>query len=143
MRAEIADLTEMVIELGGIIATLVQNQVVATQQITAQPEPVAAPVAAPKKSNRAIKAIDHVSDGWNSTDALANAMGVSPTIAYRKLYYLMGQGNVEYSDGRWRKKPPAVAAKPKTNGKVNGRHAAALAKLPKSKTKQRRLALVQ
>lgn len=104
MRAEIADLTNMVIELGSIISSLVPQEPIIQQ-----------PISPPKKpSVRSIKTIEYVSQGWNSTEALARAMDVLPGVAYHKLYYLMKKGDVEMENGRWRLKPKIIAPK---NGK--------------------------
>ena len=46
-----------------------------------------------------------VSEGWNTTDALARDMGLSREVAYRKLYYLVTTGVAELCGGSWRKKP--------------------------------------
>lgn len=114
MRAEIADLTNMVLEL----ATEVGNLCSAMKSQAADDIPAFIPgpvMATPKKPGlRAIKAIDFVTPNWNTTAALAVSMGVEPTIAYRKLYHLMKQEKVELSQGQWRRAPPPA---PKLNGK--------------------------
>lgn len=103
LRAEIADLTELVLDLSGAV-TVLRDHVV-YQSIPTAPLPAPAEIIPQKKpSVRSIKTIDFVSEGWNTTDALAKAMGVETTIAYRKLYYLMKQEKLELSGGRWRKK---------------------------------------
>lgn len=129
VRAELADLTDMVLELGTIVSGL--SDTVKQSMRAFEPAPRTAPVALaieelmppapppprPVKPNfRSIKAIDHVSENWNTLDALAASMGVEAKFAYRKLYYLMRKEEVERSsDGCWRRRPMK-----KTNG--NGRH---------------------
>lgn len=106
LRAEVADLSELILSM----MTMVKELIAVTP-----PEPVmvAAPVQmvppAPKKpSTRSIKTIDYVSESWTSLDAIARDMNLEPTIVYRKLYYLLQQGKLELSDGRWRRKPKKI-----------------------------------
>jgi hypothetical protein len=97
LRAEVGDLTEMILELTSRLDHVLASKIAAPPAVVAVPEP--------KASVRSIKAITYVSDNWNSTDAIARDMGLSPTIAYRKLYYLYQQEKIEMDGGRWRKKP--------------------------------------
>lgn len=98
LRAEVCDLTELVLELASRL-----DGVLGAKRETA---PASVPVEAPKPASvRSIKAINFVSENWNSTEAIARDMNLSPTIVYRKLYYLHQQGKVEMDGGKWRKKP--------------------------------------
>lgn len=111
VRVELAELTDKVLELAGMVSTLCQTmQQPAPQQIApAAPEPAPEPQATifdERRERRKVLAIEHVSANWNTTAALAKSMGVEPNIAYRKLYYLLRINAVEFSDGRWRKVPP-------------------------------------
>lgn len=148
LRAEVSDLSELVLEMAGMISSL-KDAVAA--QAAPMPVQIAAPVVevptflpppAPpqqplplfqvlhpiqkKRSVRSIKTIDYVSDAWSSTDAIARDMGLKNSIAYMKLYYLMRKDIIEMSDGRWRKKPvtkpviAAIAANKRKANKANG-----------------------
>jgi hypothetical protein len=129
MRAEIADLTNFVLELGGIVSGLcdiIKQQPV--MQITAQPSPEPVPIPAflppepmPLKTRapntRGSKVIDYLSFNWNSLDAIARDMGLSPIVVKRKLVYLYQKDLVQLDQGRWRKTPPKFPAK-KPKGKA-------------------------
>ena len=117
MRAEIADLTNFVLELGTIVSTLVDKLTPQAPQPAEMPAPIPIflPPALPLKrapSTRSKKAIDYLSLNWNSLDAIARDMELEPFLVKRKLVYLAKLGKVELSDGRWRKTPPPK--KPKT-----------------------------
>lgn len=105
LRAEVADLTEMVMELTGIITALRDHVTPAPAPIP-EPEPPVKPPEIVKPSVRSIKTIEFVSEGWNTTDAIARDMGLPKEVAYRKLYYLTKTNEVELCGGSWRKKPP-------------------------------------
>lgn len=96
LRAEIGDLTDLVLDLATTIKSLM-------------PAPAPAPVAAappPKKSEPRIKVIDSVTKNWNTTETIARELGLSKEMAYRKLYYLTTTGKVELSPmGMWRRSP--------------------------------------
>lgn len=98
LRAEIGDLTDLVLDLATTIKSLVPAQA---------PAPVAAPAAPPpKKSEPKIKVIDSVTKNWNTTETIARELGLSKEMAYRKLYYLTTTGKVELSPmGMWRRSP--------------------------------------
>lgn len=123
LRAEVGDLSEMLLEAVTTITAIVKDLAAAqSAAIAAPPPPAPAPVE-PKPSVRSVKTIDFVSDAWSSTEAIARDMELPANIAYRKLYYLAKQQVIELSGGRWRKKPPVkvlplVAAGRKT--KLNG-----------------------
>jgi predicted transcriptional regulator len=123
LRAEVADLTELVLEMASeisVVRELVQiisvspavvpaAPVVEMPQFlppeSAPPSPPPPPAPAPKKKpTTRIKAIDFISEAWSSTEALARDMGLHPRMAHRKLYYLMQCGRIEQAEGRWRKK---------------------------------------
>lgn len=104
LRAEVADLTEMVFELAGVITSLRDHVTPAPPPAVVAPEPIVVPQMI-KPKIRSIKALDFLSEAWNTTDALARDMGLSKEIAYRKLYYLMKNDQAELCGGSWRKKP--------------------------------------
>jgi hypothetical protein len=139
LRAEVADLTELMMKMYGSIRML--RHTIATMQNAPAPAalvevptflpPAVAPPPPPqealplfqvlqpqqvlkplvkKPSVRSIKTINFVGDAWSSTDALARDMGLPVKIAYMKLYYLMKQDIIELSGGRWRKKPEIKVA---------------------------------
>lgn len=123
LRAEVADLSELTLRMMTML-----KELIAVSPPVDVPAFIAPPPPAPSgPSIRSIKAIDFVSNNWNSLDALARDMGVDQKFAYRKLYYLLKQGDVELENGRWRKKQqPAAAiipevAKRKARG-LNGHH---------------------
>lgn len=129
LRAEVADLSELVLELASMIST-VKDRVVAAPvempqllpQPAPAPEPAQPPAPEPKKpSVRSIKTIDYVSEAWSTTDAIARDMGLPRNVAYMKLYYLSKQNIIEQSGSSWRKKPkPGLVKKTR---RLNG-HAA-------------------
>lgn len=129
LRAEVGDLSELVLELAATITDL-KAIIGAPPAPPIQPElPVATPVMVSAKPSMRIKAIDFVSENWSSTDALARDMNLTPMFAYRKLYYLVTRDKVELCNGNWRKKPQqkpeeknVVAAFSKTQ--TRRRHAA-------------------
>lgn len=136
LRAEVVDLTSVVLHLGRRInrvlslltsatasttaaeGTSPAEQIEQTEHVEPVPalpvppiEPIAGSIAIPvyaKQQFRGTKAIDHVTANWNSTDSLAKAMNVPRNIAYRKLYYLQGLDLVENDGDRWRRKPSPV-----------------------------------
>lgn len=116
LRAEVSDLSELVLMMNKTLRELIAVTPPAEVPQSLPPPPP----PAPKPSVRSVKAIDFVSTAWNSTDALARDMGLPPKTAYQKLSYLMRQDLVELSGGRWRKRPEApepvaiVAQKRKT-----------------------------
>lgn len=112
LRAEVGELTEMVFELAAVISSLrgdlapkAEAPVVAVNMDAPTPAATTKRVTTP--GIRSIDALDYVSSGWNSTEALARDMGLSATQTYAKLYYLMTKkgAEIEVSGGRWRKNP--------------------------------------
>lgn len=124
LRAEIAELTDLVIELGGTVIEMrkaAEDAKVAATPLPPEPAPI---IVEEKPSVRSIKAMDFLTLNWCSTDAIARDMQIEPDIAYRKLYYLLQKGSAEHHQGLWRKKraetiPAGVVAKHR-NGKTNG-----------------------
>jgi hypothetical protein len=100
MRAEIADLAELVMSLRDRI-----EDVLTKPELTPEPAPIVE-----KLSTRSKKAIEYVSAGWNSIEALARDMELPLKIALRKLDYLAKTGKVEIMRGQCRLKP--APAKP-------------------------------
>jgi hypothetical protein len=116
LRAEIGDLTDLVLDL----VTTIKNLSPASS-----PAPVAeiaAPVIAlPAKTTR-VKIIEHVTKNWNSTETIARDAGLTKEMAYRKLYYLSTTGKVQLSPmGLWRLTPEINLHR------ANGSHAVAVA----------------
>lgn len=110
LRAEVADLTDWVVDMAGIVSTLrdvlvAQRTPVVEEPVQPQEKPPSPIPESKKPSVRSITTIDFVSDAWSSTAAIARDMGLPANIAYRKLYYLMRQDIIELSGGSWRKKP--------------------------------------
>lgn len=140
MRCEIADLTELVLELGSLVSKLcdIEKPPVAIAAQAPQPQEPAPPPPPPKRARntRGNKVIDYLSNNWNSLDAIARDMGLEQIIVKRKLVYLAKNGAVELSDGRWRKTPPPkaeTAAVPKAKRKkVNGLSHALNAKIKRN-----------
>lgn len=113
LRGEVADLTELVLEMASMFSKMRDER---TAPVVEQPVVIMQPPE-PKVSVRSIKTIDYVSESWSSAAAIARDMGLPPNITYRKLYYLLRQDLVEQSNGSWRKKPPT-----KPSPKLNGKH---------------------
>jgi hypothetical protein len=102
LRAEVSDLTEMLLEMRDMWMTQMAPPLV-PESVHCEPGP----------SVRSIRALDHVTEAWNSTETIAKAMGLPREIAYRKLYHLTRNGGpLELSDGRWRKKPQHLTVVP-------------------------------
>ncbi|WP_456679441.1 hypothetical protein [Bradyrhizobium sp. S3.7.6] len=95
MRAEIADLTDLVMSLRDRI-----EDVLTKPEPKPEPEPIVE-----KLSTRSKKAIEYVSAGWNSIEALARDMELPLKIALRKLDYLAKTDRVEIMRGQCRLKP--------------------------------------
>ncbi|MGY3615636.1 hypothetical protein [Bradyrhizobium sp. USDA 10063] len=144
MRAEIAVLTDLVLQLLTTIPAPATPAVAPepTVPVSAEPTPVepapAVVVEAPANNQpfRRVDILACVCDGWNSLEAIAKAAGIPAKFAYRKLYYLQQKGELETSEGRWRRKPkpklelvtgratrPPAKAKPK-NVKLTGKRKA-------------------
>lgn len=92
LRAEVADLTDLVLDLTGAL-TLVRDHVIA------QAPPPA------KRSVRSVRVIDLISaDRWTSIDDVAAAAELPRIVTYRKLQYLRQHGQAEASGGiYWRR----------------------------------------
>lgn len=124
LRAEVSDLSEMILMMNKTLRELIAVTPPTEVPEFIPPPPPPAPIRKP--SVRSIKAIDVVGVNWSSTDALARDMGLDPVIAYRKLNYLMKKDLIELSGGRWRKKPevpvpePVVIAQTKKPRALNG-----------------------
>jgi hypothetical protein len=110
MRGEIADLTDAVFRLTRVVAQMKQIVMPTPVAPVVQESPPVEvkPVEVKKPAPRRIKAIEHLSESWNTTDALARSMGISKEFAYRKLYYLVKIDAAELCGGSWRKKPPSL-----------------------------------
>lgn len=108
LRSELAELTDLVLDMSNTI-TLLRDKLLLSDTQEQKPEPVV--VELKRSSVRAIKVLEHLCDGWNTTEALAGSMGLTPRITYRKLYYELQKGNVELSGGRWRRTPKLQLAK--------------------------------
>jgi hypothetical protein len=106
LRAEIADLTDLVLELAArldqphMMVPIPSHTVLAPTSELPMPMPH---VAIKPPSYRSVNAIEYVSEGWTSTAGIAKSMNVPENIAYRKLYYLMTKGMVEKTGERWRR----------------------------------------
>lgn len=130
LRAEIGDMTEMIFELATVLSDLkkqLEDAKVAAAPPPAPPAPITVQAEPEKKKLRGVGYIDFVSLNWNSTEVLARDMGLDPQIAYRRLYYLMQKGMIEYHQGLWRKKrsdaiPAGIAAKHRNGTTLNGHH---------------------
>lgn len=115
LRAEIGDLTDLVLDLATTIKGLMPAS--APAPVIATPTPPAIP---PRKIEPKTKIIDHVTKNWNSTETIAREAGLTREMAYRKLYYLSTKNRVELSPmGMWR-----LGSQYKPNGS-NGVHAPA------------------
>lgn len=111
MRAEIADLSELVLTLRDRLEDVLTTPLMPAPE-TLAPEP--APIVE-KPSTRSKKAIEYVSSSWNSVEALARDMELPRIIALRKLKYLEKKGEIEFERGRCRLKeqePEHVAVLP-------------------------------
>lgn len=99
LRAEIADLTDIVLELSEKLAAM------QAPAKTPAPDPVTTTVTDDKKPTvHSIKAIDYLKDYWVSTFELARDMGLTEDQTYGKLWYLKSKGEAELDHGRWRKR---------------------------------------
>jgi len=104
LRSDVADIVDLLLDVSNAIAELKSMQ--SAQQPTILASPESAPTySAPKPSVRSKKAIEYVSAGWNSLDALARDMDLPVNITYRKLYYLKNLGLVELEGGKCRLTP--------------------------------------
>lgn len=122
LRAEVADLTEMVLELVGKMDGVLSVAVQAAPAPAPAPPPITLmPVArgTRKQPYRGIDSLQHVSEGWTSISAIARDMGVPVNIVYRKLRYLLRKGVLERSGERWRR-APRVLETPSLFVVVNG-----------------------
>jgi hypothetical protein len=91
LRAEVADLTELVLEMG-VSVSVVRDHLLKPQM---QPER--------KPSVRSKKLLDFVAPNWNSLDAIARDMALPVEKVKHKCYYL--KDKVELSGGRVRLRP--------------------------------------
>jgi hypothetical protein len=110
MRAEIADLSELVLTLRDRLEDVLTAPVrPAPETPPLEPSPIVE-----KMSTRSKKAIEYVSANWNSVEALARDMDLPLKIALRKLNYLVKTGEVEIKRGQCRlmPKPEPISAAP-------------------------------
>lgn len=146
LRAEVADLSELMLNMMTMVKELIA--VIPVPTLAPENAPPPAPPALPAPpveqiaesikaefgyvtpvktrapNTKGIKAIDFLSTAWSSTDALARDMGLSPVVVKRKLLYLQEvKGLVEQQGDRWRKKLteqelslPIIAEKKRANG---------------------------
>lgn len=131
MRAEIGELTEMVLELAAIMSGFAGLPKAEAMTAMAQaPQPVEPPMPMPipppppplefdlrvaalrqrAPNTRSKQAITYLSTNWNSLDAIARDMGLDKVVVKRKLVYLASKGDVELNDGLWRKAPAKTEA---------------------------------
>lgn len=103
IRAELSDLTELLLDLSSGIASLRDR------------EPVQAPAILPaevkdakKPSVRSKKAIDFLTAAWSSIEAIARDLELPVDVTYRKLYYLKNKDQVELRRGQCRLKPGKI-----------------------------------
>lgn len=96
LRAEIADLTELVLDLSTSIS-IVRDHALQQQKPVLHLSP-------PKKTSvRSKKVLDFLAANWSSLDAIARDMELPVEIVKRKCYYL--RDKVEMANGRARVKP--------------------------------------
>jgi hypothetical protein len=107
MRAEMADLTDLLLDISSAIAIIRDR---GSMHAAPPPTHVAAAPQIPLKqqSVRSKKAITYISKAWNSLDAIAKELGLPRDITYRKLYYLKQQDIIEFDGGRCRLKPEPI-----------------------------------
>lgn len=91
LRAEVGDLTELLLDLTGTIAAIRDH--IITQTFTP-----------PKTSYRKTKIIDFVKSDWQSTAVIAVDASLPESVTYSKLQYLKEHGHVELDNGCWRRK---------------------------------------
>jgi hypothetical protein len=97
IRGEIADLTELLLDLSGTI-TMLRDHILRNE-----PKPASPPEP---PSVRSIKIVEYLGTNWNSLDALARDSGLTPAVVYRKLYYQKNHGApVELDKNRARLAP--------------------------------------
>jgi hypothetical protein len=106
LRAEVADLTEIVLMLKDRLEDVL------TKPELAPPPPPLPPKPIEKLSTRSKKAIEYVSAKWNSIEALARDMEVPLKIALQKLNYLAKTGKVEIARGQCRLMPKLALVEP-------------------------------
>lgn len=112
MRAELADLTDLVLDMSSIITLLREHIINTPEEPDADRRDESNVIEITRRSiSRSIKTLEHIGEGWNSLDAIAQSMGLPPRLAYRKLYYERSKGTVEQSGDRWRRKPRLELAK--------------------------------
>lgn len=102
LRAEIADLSELVLTLRDRLEDVL------TMPASPAPQEPPPPAIVEKLSARSKKAIEYVSAKWNSVEALARDMELPLKIALRKLDYLAKKGDVEIMRGQCRLTPKPV-----------------------------------
>jgi predicted Rossmann fold nucleotide-binding protein DprA/Smf involved in DNA uptake len=105
MRSELADLTDLLLDISNSLAASRQPE-----PVQPVPEPITEVAVTPPPSSkqpsvRSKKVAAYLSTAWNSIDAIARDMGLPFEVTYRKLYYLKGQDKVEMRRGECRLKP--------------------------------------
>jgi biotin operon repressor len=79
LRGELADLTELMLDLSGTV-TMIREHIL-------HREPKPAPPPKPP-SARSVKIMDYIVANWSSLDALARDTGLTEAAIWRKLHYL-------------------------------------------------------
>lgn len=116
IRAELADLTDLMLDLSGTLGVLREHATVsrvsepAEQSMPSAPpvaqEAVVIPVVPKEKpSVRSLKVIDYLSFGWQSFEAIARDMGLTELQVYGKLKYIHNKGaavELDFDDKRVR-----------------------------------------
>lgn len=105
IRSELADITDLLLDLSNVLGALRGILPVQTPPVAAALVPVLEVPPSPKASVRSKKAIQVVSTNWNSVEAIARDLELPVNVTYRKLYYLKQQDKVEFRDGQCRLKP--------------------------------------
>jgi predicted Rossmann fold nucleotide-binding protein DprA/Smf involved in DNA uptake len=104
MRSELADLTDLLLDISNSLAASRTPEPVQLSPTPVIEAPIAAAAAKPP-SVRSKKVAEYLTTAWNSIDAIARDMGLPFEVTYRKLYYLKGQEKVEMRRGECRLKP--------------------------------------
>ena len=103
IRAELSDLTELLLDISSGIAALRDSK-----PVQALPPPATEVIPAKKPSVRSKKAIDYLTTAWNSIEAIARDLELPLDVTYRKLYYLKNKDQVELRRGQCRLKPGKI-----------------------------------
>jgi hypothetical protein len=111
LRAEVGDLTDLVLGLSDVL-TMIRNSIT----LRSEPEPLSIadtfqdkPKVEIKKSLRSIKAINAVTNDWQTTKVIATTLELTEATTYYKLHYLMRMNKIEMKHSsntqpaQWRK----------------------------------------